>query len=259
MVLVSLGIITGFQPARAAIGAADTVPGATLLFPYFEVDTNSSTGVDTFLSIRNTSATAILGHITVWTDLGYPVLTFNIYMTGYDVVSLDLRDTLVNRHLPRTASAGQDPGDTISHHGSFSQDINFASCTGQLPYPTLALNASFASDLRSLLSGGPAVFLSGKCAGFNHGDAIARGYVTIDTVNNCTQRMPGNVGYFGNGGTGDATNQNVMAGEYFLVDSGNALLHQGAAVAVQASATDPSTSDAGRYTFYGRVNSFNVA
>src|SRR5262249_2605934 len=92
-------------------------PGATLLFPYFEVDPSTSTGRDTYLSLANASATAILDHVTVWTDLGYPVLTFNIYLTGYDVESIDLYDVFVNGNLPTTASAGQDPTDQLSPHG----------------------------------------------------------------------------------------------------------------------------------------------
>ncbi len=44
--------------------------------------------------------------------------------------------------------------------------------------------------------------------------------MTIDTVNNCTLRFPGDPGYFVAGGTGDATNQNVLWGDYFYVNPG---------------------------------------
>lgn len=246
----------GAGPAIADINVADPVPGATLLFPYFEVDLASSTSRNTLLSWHASGASALLTHVTVWTDLGYPVLSFNVYLTGYDVVSFDLRDALQNGNLPVTASAGQDPTNTISPKGPYSQDINYASCNGQIPYPRPVLNPSYAGDLRAVLSGGPASYLSGKCAGFNHGDAIARGYVTVDTVNNCTQRVPGNAGYFGNG---DATNQNSLVGEYFLVDKGNALMHQGEGVALEASGSDPRTSTSGNYTFYGRQVSWDAS
>lgn len=248
------GGITGSAPVsvpdvnHATIG---TTPGASLLFPYFEVDPNSSTGRDTLLSLQNTSATAILDHVTVWTDLGYPVLTFNIYLTGYDLESVDLYDVFVNGNLPITASAGQDPSDQLSPHGPASQDINFASCYGQLPYPPARLLQSFRTDLKAALTGHAAVFLGNKCSGFNHGDSIMRGYVTVDTVNNCTQRMPNEPGYFANGGTGDATNQNVSTGEYYLVDTGKRLLHTDRAVALHADFNSYGTP--GDYTFYGRV------
>ena len=94
----------------------------------------------TLFSVNNASATAVLAHVVVWSDLSVPVLDFNIYLTGYDVQTINLRDILVNGSLPRTASDGQDPQDTISPQGDFSQDINFASCTGQLPPPALPAN-----------------------------------------------------------------------------------------------------------------------
>lgn len=254
MVLAFLGLATGIQPARAAIGAADAVAASTLLFPYFEVDLASPNGTDTLLSWHNASATAILSHVTVWTDLGYPVLTFNTYLTGFDVVSLDLRDALVNGRLPVTASAGQDYSDSISPKGDYSQDINFASCYGQFPYPAQALTPSYASDLRSVLSGGPAVYLGNQCAAFDHGDSVARGYVTVDTVNNCTQLAPPDFGYL----NFDVTAQNTLAGEYFLVDKNNALMHQGGAVPIEASYNDPVTNTPGMYTFYGRLTSWDA-
>ena len=244
---------SGIAPARAAINAMDNSPGATVLFPYFEVDPNDPNGRDTLISFSNASATAILGHVTVWTDMGLPVLTFNVYQTGYDISTFSMRELLVNGNLPRTASAGQDPGDQISNKGDFSQDINFASCSGQLPYPNGILVPGFRADLQLALSGRSAAFLNGKCAAASHGDTLDRGYITIDVVNNCTARKPGDVGYFSPGGTGDATNQNVLYGEYFIVDPANQFLHQGKAVAIEASAIDPATSTAGNYTFYGRL------
>ena len=112
------------------IGTIDDVPAATLLLPYFEVDIADANGVNTLFSINNASATAVLAHVMVWTDLSVPVLDFDVYLTGYDVQTINLRDIFVNGNLPRTASAGQDPGDTISPQGPASQDINFACLLG---------------------------------------------------------------------------------------------------------------------------------
>src|SRR3954469_5759953 len=117
--------------AWATICDMGVQPSATLLLPYFEVDLGSSTGQTTLFSINNASATAALAHVVVWTDLSVPVLDFNIYLTGYDVQTISLRDLLTG-WMPQTASAGQDPTDTISPKGAFSQDINFASCNGLL-------------------------------------------------------------------------------------------------------------------------------
>src|SRR6185436_2813446 len=60
-------------------------PAATLLLPYFEVDLNSADGINTLFSINNASATAILAHVVLWSDLSVPTFDFNIYLTGYDV------------------------------------------------------------------------------------------------------------------------------------------------------------------------------
>jgi len=236
--------------ATAVIGTIDQVPAATLLLPYFEVDLNNPNGLTTLFSVNNASATAVLAHVVIWSDLSVPVLDFNIYLTGYDVQSINLRDIIVNGKLPRTASAGQDPTDTISHHGSFSQDINFASCSGQLPPPDLPAN--FIDHLKKSLTGLASPVLGNLCAGRPLGDNIARGYVTVDTVNNCTLRFPGDTGYFGAGGTGDATNQNVLWGDYFYVNSAQNYASGDTLVAIEASATNPQTSVAGQYTFYGR-------
>jgi len=257
--LAFLGLLALGGQAVAVICTIDAVPAATLLLPYFEVDLNNPNGLTTLFSVNNASATAVLAHVTVWTDLSFPVLDFNIYLTGYDVQSLNLRDVLVNGVLPQTASLGQDPGDHISPKGSFSQDINFASCTGLLP-PPLALPASFTAYLKAALTGQPTVLPNADCgsgdgrccAAQPFGDNILRGYVTIDTVSNCTLKFPSDAGYFLAGGGGDATDQNVLWGDAFFVNaaqnfaSGNPLVH------IEASATNPETSVAGQYTFYGR-------
>jgi hypothetical protein len=238
--------------ASAVICTIDAVPAATLLLPYFEVDLANATGQTTLFSVNNASATAVLAHVVVWSDLSVPVLDFNIYLTGYDVQTVNLRDILVGGALPRTASAGQDPGNTISPKGTFSQDINFASCSGLLPAPVLP--ASFVQHLQQSLTGLSSSVLGNRCAGRAFGDNIARGYITIDTVNNCTLRFPGDPGYFG----GDATDQNVLWGDYFYVNSaqnfadGNTLVH------IEASGTNPETSVAGQYTFYGRYDAWTA-
>jgi hypothetical protein len=225
------------------------------LLPYFEVDLGNTNGVTTLFSINNASATAVLAHVVVWSDLSVPVLDFNVYLTGYDVQSINMRDILAG-NLPQTASAGQDPTDTISPKGQFSQDINFASCTGQLP--TGALPASFVTHLQTALTGQFSSLLGG-CAGLAYGDNIARGYVTVDTVNNCTLRFPGDLGYFAAGGSGDATNQNVLWGDYFYVNSATNRADGETLVHIEASATNPETSVSGQYTFYGRYVSFTAA
>jgi hypothetical protein len=257
--LVFFALLLLAVPTIARIGTIDVVPAATVLYPWFEVDPANPNGVNTLLTLQNASATAILAHVTLWTDYGIPTATFNIYLTGYDVETIDMYAVL-QRVPPRTASAGQDPTDTISPHGPMSQDINFASCTGLLPDvqdSVLApqIIAAHRGQEASDYFGG-----AGFCGGHNYGDGRARGFVTIDTVNNCTPRKPGAVGYFINGGGGDATNQNVMLGDYVILDRPNDRVLADNAVHLEAAPgvggtvsypPDPVTA-VGAYTFYSR-------
>jgi hypothetical protein len=239
-------------PASAVICTIDAVPAATLLLPYFEVDLNNPNGLTTLFSVNNASATAVLAHVVVYSDLSVPVLDFNIYLTGYDVQTINLRDILVNGTMPQTASAGQDPGDSISKKGPKSQDINFAGCTGQLPPPSLPAN--FLQHLALSLTGKASPLFGGLCSGRALGDNIARGYITVDTVNNCTLRLPSDIAYF----TSDITFQNVLWGDYFYVNSGQNFADGDTLVHVEASLTNPATTTAGRYTFYGRYVGWNA-
>src|SRR5690242_2352972 len=87
------------QPSLVPI--VSDVPAATLLLPYFEVDLANKLGRTTQFTINNASATAILAHVTVWSDLAVPVLVFNVYLTGYDVQTIDMRDILQTGVMPK--------------------------------------------------------------------------------------------------------------------------------------------------------------
>ena len=206
-------------PAFAVVGTIDDVPASTLLLPYFEVDLNNPNGVTTLFSINNASAAAVLTHVVLWTDLSVHVLDFNVYLTGYDVQTINLRDIIVYGNLPITADDGNDGGDTISPQGPVSQDIPYPNCDGILPYDNPALDATYLFHVQSSLTGGSSpVFFEGLCSGYDHNDNIARGYVTIDTVNTCSTDFPQDLGYFVDGGLGTASNQNVIWGDYFYVN-----------------------------------------
>ncbi len=232
-------------PALADKCSLDHAPAATLLLPYFEVDLDHPGGLTTLFSVNNASATAVLANVVVWTDLGVPTLNFSVYLTGYDVQSFNLRD-LFNGALPHTATAGQDPRDTLSPKGIFSQDINYASCTGLLPLPS-ALPPAFLAHLRAAHTGKSSAVLGG-CAGRDLGDNLARGYVTVDTVNQCTLRTPNfPSGYFGPNGV--ATDQNVLWGDFIYVDPANDYADGENLVRIEAF---PGAFKPGDATFYGR-------
>jgi len=228
----------------------DLMPAATLLLPYFEIDPADPAGMTTLFSVNNASPMAVLANVVVWTDLGVPTLAFQIYLTGYDVQTINLRDVFINGVLPGTAPAGQDPQDTISPKGVFSQDLAFASCAGVLPYQPLP--GSFAADLRAAHGGQFSSLLNG-CAGSNQGDGRLRGYVTVDTVGACTQKIPSDPGYFGPGGV--ATSQNVLWGDYIYIDPANKYSDGENLVRIKAL---PGAFKAGDLTFYGRYTGNSV-
>src|SRR5258707_9606666 len=70
-------------------------PAATLLLPYFEVDVSGTSGQTTLFTVTNVSRYPQIAHVTLWTDYAYPVITFNLYLTGYDVQGVNLSDVIV--------------------------------------------------------------------------------------------------------------------------------------------------------------------
>ncbi len=75
-----------------------------------------------------------------------------------------------------------------------------------------------------------------------------RGYITVDVVNICSLKFPGETGYFVDGGNGEATNENILWGEYQLIDPINNFAQGDALVHIEA---DPALNTG--YTFYGRL------
>jgi hypothetical protein len=244
--LVLGGLLGLGSPAPGMIGTIDAVPAATLLLPYFEVDVSNASGVNTLFSINNATDLAVLAHVTVWTDQSVPTLDFDVYLTGYDVQTINLRDVFVGGNVPITASVGQDPSDTISPKGPVSQDIDFSSCSGILPYSTGAISATFRAHLQAWLQGHQSPVL-GNCAGSNQGNGILRGYVTVDTVTACNVLFPSDPPYFS-----VLTNQNALWGDVIYVDPSQGYTHGDTLVHIEACSTCFSPGD---HTFYGRYNS----
>src|SRR6185503_16118251 len=158
--------------AFALIGTVDAVPAATLLLPYFEVDLDNANGVTTLFSINNASATSQLAHVTVWSEASIPVLDFDVYLTGYDVQTFNLRDILVNGVLPQTGFALNNPPNGVpgSPKGAFSvAKFPFASCNGTAapPVPPVyaipGLSTNFRTHLRAVLTGKKSP-IDGTCA-----------------------------------------------------------------------------------------------
>lgn len=228
---VSCLLFLGAPGAHAVVCTQDDVPGATLLLPYFAVDFGASLTAN-LLEVHNASAQPVLAHAVLWSDLSVPVMAFDFYLKRQGTVEINLRSLLTEGLLPNTPPA---PGE-------------FPSCVGFLPSPRAP--ASFVEHLQRSLTGKLSAVLAG-CAGRDLGDNVARGYVTIDTVSQCSIELPSNPGYFKPGGQGIATNQNALWGSYISVDSRQRALSQ-RLIALEASSSNPQTSKPGNYTFYGR-------
>jgi hypothetical protein len=228
-------------PVKAVQCAIDQVPAATLLMPYFEVDLSNGSNVTSLLAMTNTAATATLTHVTIWTDWGVPALGFDVYFTGYDTQTINLRDVIGSGLIPRTASVGQDPFNTISPRGPRSQDINIPSCNGILPPANL--DAAALADLKAKLKGEPIPSSPTLCAGSPRGNQIARGYVTVDVVTGCTALNPSSAGYF----SGIASNNNVLVGEMLINALGTNTMWAYPLIHLEAATLAPSSP-----SFYGR-------
>ena len=248
--LALLGLLGLGGSAFAVQNTIDAVPAATLLLPYFEVDLTGN-GINTLFSINNASATAVLAHVTVWSDWSVPVLDFDVYLTGYDVQAISMFDILGNGNLPVTASVGQDPKDAISPQGPASQDINFASCVNTLPYQNPAISPAFKAHLQAALKGlkSPA---TGRCYGEPYGDNIVRGYVTVDTVTACNLFFASDWAFY----SVFITSQNVLWGDYFYVNATENFAQGDNLVHIEAF---PQGFVTGDHTFYGRYNTATAA
>jgi hypothetical protein len=202
--------------ARGEIGILDNVPAATLLVPWFEVELDGG-GQTTLLSINNASDDIVLAHVTLWTEWWVPVLGFDIYLTGYDVQTMNLYDVIVLGDLPNTG-----PSNVLSQIGDFSSGPHntfggtCSAAFGSAPNYGLLSGLSL-QIIQQSLSGQPRSS-DGLCTALPGNENVARGYLTVDVVRRCANEHPNAVNYFVDGGGGTATNQNVLWGDYFLAN-----------------------------------------
>lgn len=249
-----VGLLAMGGQAIAAIGTVDDVPAATLLLPYFAVNLNDPTQLTTLFSINNASAAPAIAHVTLWTDKSVPTLDFNVYLTGYDVYTVNLRDLFESGTVP--------PSDNTAVVGLFSLDANpatgvdenAAGCDAQLPLPPLP--AVLLNHIRAAHTGQPTPLpgpSNGLCYGDDKGDNIARGYITVDNVNFCTLDFPNTPGYWNGDNTGTSNNVNQLWGDYFYVDELNNFAQGETLVHVEAgdAVAGPGPGD---YTFYARYS-----
>lgn len=240
-------------PASAATCTLDQVPAATLLLPYFELNLNAHAVDDTVVAIHNSKPEPALVHVTFWTNWAQPTITFDFYLTGYDVQTLSLREAFANGNLPLTADQQSDPTDTISPAGEPGWDGDFPGCGDFFPYFTNPLiRGQNLERLRDGHSGQPISTLGERCLGANLGDNIARGYITFDSVSRCSTQFPTEAPYFGPGPDAIANTNNTLWGDFVVVRPMVADFDPQPLVHIEA---DADLQSATLYTFYGSLPS----
>ncbi len=207
--------------ANAKIGTCDAVPAATLLLPCFEVDLgpgfDSGATRTTLLFINNASGASVLAQVSLWTDYGVPTAAFDITLAGNAVFALNLRDIFA--------------GLTVA-------GVDFSTRTAELiPAHTGEVSPTIGEVQRTV-------------SGFNYGDNVARGYVLVNAMNQAGAGYPTQAGYFAAGGTGKASNQNVLWGDFIYLDPVNNFSEGDTLAHIEASGTDPLVTTSGNYTFY---------
>jgi hypothetical protein len=252
--IIAAACLVSPAPADAVVGANDATVASTLLLPYFEVDTGNPDGPNTTFTIHDVTAAATLAHVTLWTDAGIPTFVFDLYFTGWDSVTVDLRHLFQLGLFPTTASTTKDPRDTISKKGPKSQDINFATChppDGGLPAPQKT--PAFVEELKKAHTGRASEILSGQCGGAALGDGIARGYVTADVVVRCNAGLPSTSGY-----GMSLSSQASLAGSFTLINRERRISFGQRMAAIEVTTTAPAPAPVpGSYSFYGRLNGWS--
>jgi hypothetical protein len=260
-ILFLLGCVLAAVPSSAGILDGNcrlaNQPAATLLIPYFEVDLANSGGQSTLFSVNNASAKPVLSRVVLWTDWGVPTLAFDVYLTGYDVQTFSIRD-LLNGQLPDTGPEASNTG-SLSDAGTLFAGCGGTGAAGISPQ----LAPQDVTWLRAAHTGQPvATSPTLQCAGSGAaGPNVATGYITVDTVNRCSPRTvgtlvntPANATYFAAKGTGLASDDNVLWGDFTYVNPQRNTSNGQSAIALVA---DPDALTAGMYTFYGRYVGFD--
>jgi hypothetical protein len=259
--LFLIGSLLGAVPSSAGVLDGNcrlaNQPAATLLIPYFEVDLGNPNGQSTLFSVNNASAKPVLSRVVLWTDWGVPTLAFDLYLTGYDIQTFNLRD-LLSGNLPETGPQVSNTG-SLSDAGTLFTGCSGAGAAGISPQ----LAPQDVTWLRAAHTGQPvATSPTQQCAGSGaSGPNVATGYITVDTVNRCSPRTvgtlvntPANGTYFAAKGTGLASDDNVLWGDFTYVNPARNTSNGQSAIALVA---DPDALTAGMYTFYGRYVGFD--
>lgn len=235
-------------------------PAATLLLPYFQVDLdpiNPALGETTIFTITNTTRVPQAVLVTLWTDRAYPVISFNIYLTGYDVQSINLYDVFVRGTIAPQEGTGSDVSPIGELSGPTSDEpydnpqLDEESCT-DLP---VRIPSAFVTRMQQAFAQGKVPRLGSipACNDIGGAHQHAMGYATIDVVGACNAVLPIDASYF----TSEIRYDNVLMGDYLQVDGANDFAQGNPMVHIRAipEGGDRSTRKATNFrrTFYSRL------
>jgi hypothetical protein len=233
------------------------LPAATLLLPYFEVDFSSGPPFEgretTIFTVTNVTNLERIARVTLWTDRSYPVYSFNIYLTGYDVQEIDLFDVIGRGFIAPNAGTGT----AVVRRGRYSDPnpgLDLDDCR-RLPG---AIDDAYAYAMQRAFSDGvlPELGEAQGCERIGNRHENAVGYATIDVVASCTSLTPMDRDYWQK----EIRYDNVLIGEYRQIREKDDVSQAGPLVHIRAIPEGGTplerrrhTSDAGfPRTFYSR-------
>jgi len=124
-IVAAIALVLGVgSAAYANMCATDTVPAATILYPFVQYN-YADPNVNTLFAVTNVSNEAVIVHFTLWTDYSIHVVDWNVVLSGYDVQTFSIRDIIgPNGQLPSTGT-GSNPN--FGSQGEIGVDEEHAS------------------------------------------------------------------------------------------------------------------------------------
>ncbi len=130
------GLVLALLPAlgsQAETCTLDPVPGAHAPPALFRAQPGPVRGGRHRDHGQQRRSGARLVHLTFWTNWAQPTISFDFYLTGYDVQTISLRDAFKLGNIPITADQQSDPSDAISPAGDPAWDGDFPGCENFFP------------------------------------------------------------------------------------------------------------------------------
>jgi len=231
-------------------------PAATLLVPYFEVNSADVNGMDTLVGVVNTSPNELVARVVVWNVDAYSIFGFNIFLTGYDVVTFSMRQVLVYGHFPNNACTS-DTYRFTSHNVDCDGDGQYFNNAWTQNDGLFSSNGT-AWDVACYPDASPAAIADWQCklsiGSYDGYNTNYVGYLTIDNTITCAGGLhdmnaalyfkPNYLDTDGDGikDHGILENSNVLLGDIIYFDRTNSMADAVPAVSIEAMGESSSLS-----------------